>query len=44
MMRCGPSSLLKTQRQLSDFFGIWRVPLVEVTVVNLRLPFLKIAF
>ena len=31
---------LKTQRQMSGFFGIWCVSLVEVTMQNLRLIFL----
>ena len=31
---------LSTQRQISDFFGIWCVSLVEVTINNFRLFFL----
>ena len=31
---------LKSLRQISDFYGIWRESLVEVTVQNFRLLFL----
>ena len=33
-------NVLKTQRQISDFFSIWCVSLIEVTMQNFRLPFL----
>ena len=31
---------LKSERHISDFYGIWSEPLVEGAVQNFRLPFL----
>ena len=36
--------LLKTQRQISKFFGIWCVSFIEVAVQNFRLLFLVETF